>query len=181
MELKYTEFEVFDQLSAKLPYICLNQHAIIMKKSLFLALLMFLSTAISYAQYDKKDIVASTELTYEIRNAVNSGYIPVQSLCCSDTTYYNATNYGQNTEAYLVFELGGHDNAVEVYNQLRTLIMQSTKDFKAEIKDAKGNEFILMAPEDEKRIGTYLILQKKGEEDWGIISKNHIRNMLTLL
>ena len=37
-------------------------------------------------------------------------------------------------------------------------------------------KFKLLAPQEEKRIGTFVIIQEDGSDKWGIISKNHIRN-----
>lgn len=44
------------------------------------------------------------------------------------------------------------------------------------ITDAKNRKFKLLAPQEEKRIGTFVIIQEDGSDKWGIISKNHIRN-----
>ena len=106
-------------------------------------------------------------------------------LCKSDQGYYNASKYSlaeERTESnYLVFYMGGDEDIVNTINQLNDLIINATAGFTTEIKDAKGTDFILRAPKEENRVGTLLILQKKGEEDWGVISKQHLKNMLRMI
>ena len=49
-----------------------------------------------------------------------------------------------------------------------------------EITDSDSVTFFLKSPLEDNRIGQFIIIQKKGDDDWGIISKNHIRNMFSI-
>ena len=138
------------------------------------------------AQFKESETLFGTGLTYEISNSKGYPWTPEMLLCKSDDDgYYNASKYSLAEERsenyYLVFYMGDDETVVTTINYLNQLIADSTSGFTTEIKDAKGTEFILSAPKDEDRVGTYLILQKKGEEDWGIISVRHLKNMLRVL
>ena len=155
-------------------------------RKIILSLIILCTAFISLnAQYKESEALFGTELTYEIGNSKGEPWTAEMLLCKSDQGYYNASKYSlaedRSESNYLVFYLGGDEDVVNTINKLSELIINSTADFSTEIQDAKGTVFILSAPKDGNRIGTYLILQKKGEEDWGVISKQHLKNMLRMI
>ena len=156
-----------------------------MRKIALTLILLFAAFMSMNAQYKESEALFGTELTYEISNSKGYPWTAEMLLCKSDQGYYNASKYSlaeERTESnYLVFYMGGDEDIVNTINQLNDLIINATVGFTTEIKDAKGTDFILTAPKEENRIGTLLILQKKGEEDWGVITKQHLKNMLRMI
>ena len=115
-------------------------------KRLFCLLFVCILNAITFAQ-SVDDAVYCTEVTYEI-----------------------------NTALCLVFYLGNLENTKVLYKKMNEYIISGDSTLNETIKDAKNREFKLLAPKDEKRLGTFVIIQEDGSDKWGIISKQHIRN-----
>ncbi len=165
---------------------CCNQSLFFYMKKIVTTLIILCAAFLSLkAQYKESEALFGTQLTYEISNSKGEPWTAEMLLCKSEQGYYNASKYSlaedRSESSFLVFYMGGDNEIVDTINQLNELIVNSTSGFETEIKDAKGTEFILSAPKDGNRIGTYLILQKKGEEDWGVISKQHLKNMLRMI
>jgi hypothetical protein len=98
---------------------------------------------------------------------------------CQDTKtkeYYHLSNYEDDSDLCLVFYLGNLENTKVLYKKMNEYIISGDSTLNETIKDAKNREFKLLAPKDEKRLGTFVIIQEDGSDKWGIISKQHIRN-----
>lgn len=65
---------------------------------------------------------------------------------------------------------------LNLYKKINEYIISGDSTLNTTITDAKNRKFKLLAPQEEKRIGTFVIIQEDGSDKWGIISKNHIRN-----
>jgi hypothetical protein len=148
-----------------------------MKQLVFLLTLLLSIHTYTYAQ-SVDDAVFATEVTYEILNYEGHPYTPIMRLCKDPQTkeYYHLSNFEDGSDSCLAFHLGTLDNARTLYNKINEFIIGADSALDAEIIDAKGNKFRLLAPIDEKRIGTFVRIQKEGSVDWGIISKQHLRN-----
>ncbi len=91
---------------------------------------------------------------------------------CQDTKtkeYYHLSNYEDDSDSCLVFYLGTLDNTKVIYKKINEYIISGDSTLNATIKDAKNREFKLLAPKDEKRLGTFVIIQEDGSDKWGII------------
>lgn len=138
----------------------------------------------TYAQFSKKDVIAATEFTFYILSSDSvHTYLPELYLCKNGDTHYHATNFSKSSEPaelFLTFSLGSKEQAVQYYRDFSSIIESSDANLSQEITDANGVSFLLKSPQDDNRIGQFIIIQKKGDDDWGIISKNHIRNMFRI-
>ena len=146
-------------------------------KRIFIILLVCVLNAATFAQ-SKKDGVYSTRATFEIKNYKGILYTPCSTLCQDAKTkdYYHLSNYENYSDSCLVFHLGTFENAKVLYKKMNEYIISGDSTLNETIKDAKNREFKLLAPKDEKRLGTFVIIQEDGSDKWGIISKQHIRN-----
>ena len=140
-------------------------------------LFSLLFVCITFAQ-SVDDAVYCTEVTYEIKNYKDNWYTPLMYLCQDTKTkeYYHLSNYEDDSDSCLVFYLGTLENTKVLYKKMNEYIISGDSTLNEAIKDAKNREFKLLAPKDEKRLGTFVIIQEDGSDKWGIISKQHIRN-----
>lgn len=100
---------------------------------------------------------------------------------CADRNYivrqytyvFDFENY---SDSCLVFYMGTLENTKVLYKKINEYIISGDSTLNTTITDAKNRKFKLLAPQEEKRIGTFVIIQEDGSDKWGIISKNHIRN-----
>ena len=146
-------------------------------KRIFILLLVCVLNAATFAQ-SVDDAVYCTEVTYEIKNYKDNWYTPLMYLCQDTKTkeYYHLSNYEDDSDSCLVFYLGNLENTKVLYKKMNEYIISGDSTLNETIKDAKNREFKLLAPKDEKRLGTFVIIQEDGSDKWGIISKQHIRN-----
>ena len=150
---------------------------LVIMKRLFCLLFVCILNAITFAQ-SVDDAVYCTEVTYEIKNYKDNWYTPLMYLCQDTKTkeYYHLLNYEDDSDLCLVFYLGNLENTKVLYKKMNEYIISGDSTLNETIKDAKNREFKLLAPKDEKRLGTFVIIQEDGSDKWGIISKQHIRN-----
>lgn len=146
-------------------------------KRLFCLLFVCILNAITFAQ-SVDDAVYCTEVTYEIKNYKDNWFTPLMYLCQDTKTkeYYHLSNYEDDSDLCLVFYLGNLENTKVLYKKMNEYIISGDSTLNETIKDAKNREFKLLAPKDEKRLGTFVIIQEDGSDKWGIISKQYIRN-----
>ena len=146
-------------------------------KRVFILLLVSILNAAAFAQ-SVDDAVYCTEVTYEIMSYKGNSYTPLMYLCQDAKTkeYYHLSNYEDDSDLCLVFYLGNLENTKVLYKKMNEYIISGDSTLNETIKDAKNREFKLLAPKDEKRLGTFVIIQEDGSDKWGIISKQHIRN-----
>ena len=146
-------------------------------KRIFILLLACVLNAATFAQ-SVDEAVYCTEVTYEIKSYKGNSYTPLMYLCQDTKTkeYYHLSNYEDYSDSCLVFYLGTLDNTKVIYKKINEYIISGDSTLNATISDAKNRNFKLLAPQEEKRIGTFVIIQEEGADKWGIISKNHIRN-----
>ena len=147
-----------------------------MKRVFFLLLVSILNAA-AFAQ-SVDDAVYCTEVTYEIMGYKGNSYTPLMYLCQDAKTkeYYHLSNYENYSDSCLVFYMGTLENTKVLYKKINEYIISGDSTLNTTITDAKNRKFKLLAPQEEKRIGTFVIIQEDGSDKWGIISKNHIRN-----
>ena len=119
-----------------------------------------------------------TEVTYEIKSYKGNLYPPLMYLCQDAKTkeYYHLSNYESYSDSCLVFYMGTLENTKVLYKKINEYIISGDSTLNTTIIDAKNRKFKLLAPQEEKRVGTFVIIQEDGSDKWGIISKNHIRN-----
>jgi hypothetical protein len=146
-----------------------------MKRIVILLLACILNVA-TFAQ-SVDDAVYCTEVTYEIKNYKGSSYTPLMYLCQDTKTkeYYHLSNYENDSDSCLVFYLGSLENTKVLYKKINEYIINGDSTLNVTINDAKNKIFKLLAPED-KRLGSFIIIQEEQSDKWGIISKQHIRN-----
>ena len=146
-------------------------------KRLFILLLVCVLNAATFAQ-SVDDAVYCTEVTYEIKNYKGNSYTPLMYLCLDGKTkeYYHLSNYESYSDSCLVFYLGTLENTKVLYKKINEYIISGDSTLNTTIIDAKNRKFKLLAPQEEKRVGTFVIIQEDGSDKWGIISKNHISN-----
>lgn len=146
-------------------------------KRLLILLLVCVLNAATFAQ-SVDDAVYCTEVTYEIKNYKGNSYTPLMYLCLDGKTkeYYHLSNYESYSDSCLVFYMGTLENTKVLYKKINEYIISGDSTLNTTIIDAKNRKFKLLAPQEEKRVGTFVIIQEDGSDKWGIISKNHIRN-----
>ena len=146
-------------------------------KRVFILLLVSILNAATFAQ-SVDDAVYCTEVTYEIKSYKGNFYTPLMYLCQDAKTkeYYHLSNYESDSDSCLVFYLGTLENTKVLYKKINEYIISGDSTLNTTISDAKNRKFKLLAPQEEKRVGTFVIIQEDGSDKWGIISKNHIRN-----
>lgn len=147
-----------------------------MKRKIIL-LLVCIINATTFAQ-SVDDAVYCTEVTYEIKNYKGNSYTPLMYLCQDTKTkeYYHLSNYENYSDSCLVFYFGTLENAKVLYKKINEYIISGDSTLNTTINDARSRKFKLLPPLEEKRLGTFVIIQEEGSDKWGIISKNHIRN-----
>ena len=69
---------------------------------------------------------------------------------------------------------GTLENTKVLYKKINEYIINGDSTLNTTITDAKNRKFKLLAPQEEKRVGTFVIIQEDGSDKWGVISKNHI-------
>ena len=146
-------------------------------KRVFILLLVIILNAVTFAQ-SVDNAVYCTEVTYEIMSYKGNSYTPLMYLCQDAKTkeYYHLSNYENYSDSCLVFYMGTLENTKVLYKKINEYIISGDSTLNTTITDAKNRKFKLLAPQEEKRIGTFVIIQEDGSDKWGIISKNHIRN-----
>jgi hypothetical protein len=146
-------------------------------KRVFILLLVSILNAAAFAQ-SVDDAVYCTEVTYEIMSYKGNSYTPLMYLCQDAKTkeYYHLSNYENYSDSCLVFYMGTLENTKVLYKKINEYIISGDSTLNTTITDAKNRKFKLLAPQEEKRIGTFVIIQEDGSDKWGIISKNHISN-----
>lgn len=146
-------------------------------KRVFILLLVSILNAFTFAQ-SVDNAVYCTEVTYEINSYKGNLYTPLMYLCQDAKTkeYYHLSNYEKYSDSCLVFYMGTLENTKVLYKKINEYIISGDSTLNTTITDAKNRKFKLLAPQEEKRIGTFVIIQEDGSDKWGIISKNHIRN-----
>ena len=146
-------------------------------KRVFILLLVSILNAFTFAQ-SVDNAVYCTEVTYEISSYKGNLYTPLMYLCQDAKTkeYYHLSNYENYSDSCLVFYMGTLENTKVLYKKINEYIISGDSTLNTTITDAKNRKFKLLAPQEEKRIGTFVIIQEDGSDKWGIISKNHIRN-----
>lgn len=146
-------------------------------KRVFILLLVSILNAVTFAQ-SVDNAVYCTEVTYEINSYKGNLYTPLMYLCQDAKTkeYYHLSNYENYSDSCLVFYMGTLENTKVLYKKINEYIISGDSTLNTTITDAKNRKFKLLAPQEEKRIGTFVIIQEYGSDKWGIISKNHIRN-----
>ena len=154
----------------------IQKERINMKKIISLLFVCILN-ATTFAQ-SVDDAVYCTEVTYEIKNYKGNWYTPLMYLCQDTKTkeYYHISNYEDDSDSCLVFYLGTLENTKVLYKKMNEYIISGDSTLNETIKDTKNREFKLLDPKDEKRLGTFIIIQQDGSDKWSIISKQHIRN-----
>ena len=143
-------------------------------KRVYILLLVSILNAATFAQ-SVDDAVYCTEVTYEIKSYKGNFYT---HLCQDAKTkeYYHLSNYENYSDSCLVFYMGTLENTKVLYKKINEYIISGDSTLNTTITDAKNRKFKLLAPQEEKRVGTFVIVQEDGSDKWGIISKNHIRN-----
>ena len=146
-------------------------------KRVFILLLVSILNAVTFAQ-SVDNAVYCTEVTYEINSYKGNLYTPLMYLCQDAKTkeYYHLSNYENYSDSCLVFYMGTLENTKVLYKKINEYIISGDSTLNTTITDAKNRKFKLLAPQEEKRIGTFVIIQEDGSDKWGIISKNHIHN-----
>ena len=146
-------------------------------KRVFILLLVSILNVATFAQ-SVDDAVYCTEVTYEIKSYKGNYYTPLMYLCQDAKTkeYYHLSNYESYSDSCLVFYLGTLENTKVLYKKINEYIISGGSTLNTTITDAKNRKFKLLAPQEEKRVGTFVIVQEDCSDKWGIISKNHIRN-----
>lgn len=147
-------------------------------KVILIIALLFIANTQQVRSQNMKEGVFSTEYTYELTNYSGKSFTPIMTLCRDKDSemYYHMSNIADFSEEHIVMWTGSLEETRAIYEVLDSLIKKLDYNDTEQIKDVKGNVFIISAPLIKDHIGRYLRIQPENKEVWGIISKLHLNN-----
>lgn len=144
---------------------------------LIIAILFIANTQQACSQ-NMKEGIFSTEYTYELPDYSGKSFTPIMTLCHDKDSemYYHMSNIADFSEEHIVMWTGSLEETRAIYEGLDSLIKKLDYNGTEQIKDMRGNVFIVSAPLIKDHMGRYLRIQPENKEVWGIISKQHLKN-----